>query len=160
MANANKPAADNPAKPEKKPAKPALTVPPTMGPANNSTAISTIVAMVLGAILLVLVGTYAYQRFNKTAKPEAPIVGIEDGKVFVPPPRTKTAAELEIENQMLRQQMEMANSGRKAAEENQLPDGVKVTHMESRSLKKVPWKFLKWDRQGNYVFPLIANDNG
>jgi len=69
-------------------------------------------------------------------------------------------AEMELENQRLRQQVEMANSGRKAAEENQLPDGVKVTHMESRSLKKAPWKFLAWDRQGQYVFPLIANDNG
>jgi hypothetical protein len=44
--------------------------------------------------------------------------------------------------------------------ENQLPDGVRVTHMANRSLKNAPWRFMGWEIQGGYVFPLIANDSG
>jgi hypothetical protein len=69
-------------------------------------------------------------------------------------------AEVEEENKQLHQQLEAANSSRKISEENQLPDGVKVRKTEEVTLKKSPWKFIKWDKQGHYLFPLIVNPSG
>jgi hypothetical protein len=114
----------------------------------------TLLAIILVVVVLVLGSAYFTSKAK--AKPVATVAPTT--QVAAAAPAVKSPLEIQVEQ--LQQQLQAMTASKTAAEANQLPDGVSVTLMEERGLKKSPWKFMGWDKQGDLAFPLIANDQG
>jgi hypothetical protein len=96
-------------------------------------------------------------------KKEAPVPApAETAAVVAPAPVVELpeTVALRKENELMKNQLRGMETSLQVSRESEMPEGVKVTHMPERTLKESPWKFLKWDKQGKYTFPLIANSTG